>query len=72
MEKCSYHFGEKRTNRYAMMTALPKEKVYFRNDSNFPNPILAVRPIHRLRINGIRYTISILELEFSTGGWTPR
>lgn len=51
---------------------IAKGKLYFRNDSNFPNPILAVRPIHRLRINGIRYTISILELEFSTGGWTPR
>ena len=72
MEKCSYHFGEKRTNRYAMMTALPKEKLYFRNGSNFPNPILAVSLIHRLRINGICYAISIFELEFSTGRWTPR
>ena len=30
----------------AIMTALPKKKLYFRKGSNFPNPLLAEMPIH--------------------------
>ena len=60
--------SKKYTDQDAIMIALPKKKIYFRKGWNFPNPLLAVRPVHWLGIICICYMICIFELEISTWG----